>query len=559
MRMPKGFSSSFWFRWKILLTITVSHFCDLSWNSVSSLWRFNLWVLNVVKMWLGDAVREHVVAKWSNKGLPHPKNLIQHMCISHRKYLKSPMVVRDPSSQYEYNYICWKKFFVSIHLFWQKKMVIPVPCLHPKKLFLYLRLNLNQFGGQKNTTSLPLAKVGHTHMWGGKGSTTPMKEEWKAHIWGGPAWFAPSFGGATFYFLWFKTFSTWLRIDNDTSPVLERLWLENYRRRPTKRSSALSSHMYKSKVKKNHPSDCGHHAFKHVVTRHGQKQLTNIIFLVFYGLLSTCFSSTFFPFYTFSTCSMPDSCSLLEVINVSSSHVGKPRYDVPSIWNDDLLRDLCGRLWVHLDERDSVHWERQLHWNWHLITYDSKQSMLEVTDYASANNLERILFRHSLSTTPKPRTRTRKGFLMSRSGWPCWRSNRVEPSTSAQIAQAEQGFLCVGGMHKPDPWCTFFFSNCAVRTCWTLPRSAYLCRGNDYRFVVVQIFLSKTVCRVSALYGDTLCCAVVVVMSHPQPSLSGTGVLWVSTGTHRCVDPPRQGGGSTMRQLVHWVDCGCLA
>ena len=37
-------------------------------------------------------------------------------------------------------------------------------------------------------------------------------------------------------------------------------------------------------------------------------------------------------------------------------------------------------------------------------------------------------------------------------------------------------------------------------------------------------------------------------MGHPQPSLSGTGVLWVSTRTYRCVDPPRQGGGSTMRQ-----------
>ena len=67
--------------------------------------------------------------------------------------------------------------------------------------------------------------------------------------------------------------------------------------------------------------------------------------------------------------------------------------------------------------------------------------------------------------------------------------------------------------------------------------------------------LRYPVCRVSAQYA-VLC---VVVMSHPQPSLSGTGVLWVSTGTHRCVDPPRQGGGSTMRQLVRCVDCGCRA
>ena len=57
------------------------------------------------------------------------------------------------------------------------------------------------------------------------------------------------------------------------------------------------------------------------------------------------------------------------------------------------------------------------------------------------------------------------------------------------------------------------------------------------------------------------CIAVlcVVVMSHPQPSLLGTGVLWVSTVTHGCVDPPRHGGGSTMRQLVRCVDCGCRA
>ena len=66
---------------------------------------------------------------------------------------------------------------------------------------------------------------------------------------------------------------------------------------------------------------------------------------------------------------------------------------------------------------------------------------------------------------------------------------------------------------------------------------------------------NTNVCRVSALYV-VLC---VVVMSHPQPSLSGTGVLWVSTGTHQCVDPPRQGGGSTMRQLAHCVDRVCRA
>ena len=52
------------------------------------------------------------------------------------------------------------------------------------------------------------------------------------------------------------------------------------------------------------------------------------------------------------------------------------------------------------------------------------------------------------------------------------------------------------------------------------------------------------------MFGVFLHCTAVLSdhMGHPQPSLSGTGVLWVSTGTHLCVDPPRQGGGSTMRQ-----------
>ena len=46
-----------------------------------------------------------------------------------------------------------------------------------------------------------------------------------------------------------------------------------------------------------------------------------------------------------------------------------------------------------------------------------------------------------------------------------------------------------------------------------------------------------------------VCCGAWSV-SHPQPPLSGTGVLWVLTRTNRCDDPPRQGGGSPERQLV---------
>ena len=61
---------------------------------------------------------------------------------------------------------------------------------------------------------------------------------------------------------------------------------------------------------------------------------------------------------------------------------------------------------------------------------------------------------------------------------------------------------------------------------------------------------TKTQKQDPLLFGVFLHCTAVLPdhMGHPQPSLSGTGVLWVSTGTHRCVDPPRQGGGTTKRQ-----------
>ena len=48
----------------------------------------------------------------------------------------------------------------------------------------------------------------------------------------------------------------------------------------------------------------------------------------------------------------------------------------------------------------------------------------------------------------------------------------------------------------------------------------------------------ENVCLVSAL-NVVLC---VVVMSRPQPTLSGTGVLWVSTETGVLIHPPEQSG-----------------
>ena len=43
----------------------------------------------------------------------------------------------------------------------------------------------------------------------------------------------------------------------------------------------------------------------------------------------------------------------------------------------------------------------------------------------------------------------------------------------------------------------------------------------------------------------------VVLLSHPLlPTVVGTGVLWVLTGTHPCDDPPRHDGDPSKRQLV---------
>ena len=63
-------------------------------------------------------------------------------------------------------------------------------------------------------------------------------------------------------------------------------------------------------------------------------------------------------------------------------------------------------------------------------------------------------------------------------------------------------------------------------------------------------------------------CGVPAVVEPPTASRrNGTGVLWVLTGTHRCDDPPKQGGESSERQLVQcvvawvralWMSCKVL-
>ena len=48
-------------------------------------------------------------------------------------------------------------------------------------------------------------------------------------------------------------------------------------------------------------------------------------------------------------------------------------------------------------------------------------------------------------------------------------------------------------------------------------------------------------------FCTVLLCCLITWATHSHP-FRAPRVLWVSTGTHRCVDPPRQGAGSTMRQ-----------
>ena len=42
--------------------------------------------------------------------------------------------------------------------------------------------------------------------------------------------------------------------------------------------------------------------------------------------------------------------------------------------------------------------------------------------------------------------------------------------------------------------------------------------------------------------------------THSLPSELGTGVLWVSTGTHPCGPPPRQDGGGTRAPALRTFD-----
>ena len=48
-------------------------------------------------------------------------------------------------------------------------------------------------------------------------------------------------------------------------------------------------------------------------------------------------------------------------------------------------------------------------------------------------------------------------------------------------------------------------------------------------------------------------CGLTWRATHSLPSVEGTGVLWVLTGTHPCGPPPRQDGGGTRAPALTYV------
>ena len=51
-------------------------------------------------------------------------------------------------------------------------------------------------------------------------------------------------------------------------------------------------------------------------------------------------------------------------------------------------------------------------------------------------------------------------------------------------------------------------------------------------------------------------CGLTWRATHSLPSVEGTGVLWVLTGTHPCGPPPRQDGGGTRAPALTYVAYG---
>ena len=70
-------------------------------------------------------------------------------------------------------------------------------------------------------------------------------------------------------------------------------------------------------------------------------------------------------------------------------------------------------------------------------------------------------------------------------------------------------------------------------------------------------------CRLKASVGLITCdtcvfCGLTWRATHSLPSVEGTGVLWVLTGTHPCGPPPRQDGGGTRAPALTYVHTVCV-
>ena len=70
-------------------------------------------------------------------------------------------------------------------------------------------------------------------------------------------------------------------------------------------------------------------------------------------------------------------------------------------------------------------------------------------------------------------------------------------------------------------------------------------------------------CRLKASVGLITCdtcvfCGLTWRATHSLPSVEGTGVLWVLTGTRPCGPPPRQDGGGTRAPALTYVHTVCV-
>ena len=93
-----------------------------------------------------------------------------------------------------------------------------------------------------------------------------------------------------------------------------------------------------------------------------------------------------------------------------------------------------------------------------------------------------------------------------------------------------------------------------------------VCSGSSYAVHILTRRRFRTtarLCRLKASVGLIACdtcvfCGLTCRATHSLPSVEGTGVLWVLTGTHPCGPPPRQDGGGTRAPALTYVHTVCV-